>query len=127
MKDIETKDELIDYIRQWVAIDEQMKMINQKTKKIRELKTHLTKNICGYVHNKNMQKNKIYISDGTLSFYDKKEYSPLTYGYVENCLGELITDKKQVDFIIQYMKDHRDIQTVSDIRRNIDKKLIKNE
>ena len=127
MKDIETKAELIDYIRQWVAIDEQMKMINQKTKKIRELKTHLTKNICGYVHNKNMQKNKIYISDGTLSFYDKKEYSPLTYGYVENCLGELITDKKQVDFIIQYMKDHRDIQTVSDIRRNIDKKLIKNE
>ena len=32
MKDIETKDELIDYIRQWVAIDEQMKMINHLKK-----------------------------------------------------------------------------------------------
>jgi hypothetical protein len=74
-----------------------------------------------------MQKNKIYISNGTLSFYEKKDYSPLTYSYVEKCLGELIADKKQVDFIIQYMKDHRDIHTVPDIRRNIDKKLLKNE
>lgn len=127
MKDIETKEDLISQVRQWVAIDEQMKITNEKIKKIRELKTHLTKNICDYIHNKNMQKNKIYISNGTLSFYEKKDYSPLTYSYVEKCLGELITDKKQVDFIIQYMKDHRDIHTVPDIRRNIDKKLLKNE
>jgi hypothetical protein len=127
MKDIETKEELISQVRQWVAIDEQMKITNEKIKKIRELKTHLTKNICDYIHNKNMQKNKIYISNGTLSFYEKKDYSPLTYSYVEKCLGELIADKKQVDFIIQYMKDHRDIHTVPDIRRNIDKKLLKNE
>ena len=103
MKDIETKEDLISQVRQWVAIDEQMKITNEKIKKIRELKTHLTKNICDYIHNKNMQKNKIYISNGTLSFYEKKDYSPLTYSYVEKCLGELITDKKQVDFIIQYM------------------------
>ena len=127
MKDIETKEDLISQVRQWVAIDEQMKITNEKIKKIRELKTHLMKNICDYIHNKNMQKNKIYISNGTLSFYEKKDYSPLTYSYVEKCLGELITDKKQVDFIIQYMKDHRDIHTVPDIRRNIDKKLLKNE
>lgn len=127
MKDIETKEELISQVRQWVAIDEQMKITNEKIKKIRELKTHLTKNICDYIHNKNMQKNKIYISNGTLSFYEKKDYSPLTYSYVEKCLGELIADKKQIDFIIQYMKDHRDIHTVPDIRRNIDKKLLKNE
>ena len=127
MKDIETKEELISQVRQWVAIDEQMKITNEKIKKIRELKTHLTKNICDYIHNKNMQKNKIYISNGTLSFYEKKDYSPLAYSYVEKCLGELIADKKQVDFIIQYMKDHRDIHTVPDIRRNIDKKLLKNE
>lgn len=52
----------------------------------------------------------------------KKEYSPLTYTYVEKCLGELINDKKQVEYIIQYIKNNREITNTYDIRRNYDKK-----
>ena len=68
-------------------------------------------------------KQKITITDGQLSFYEKKDYTPLTYGNVEKCLGELIPDKKQVEYIIQYMKEHREVQTNTDIRRTYDKKL----
>ena len=98
---ITTRNDMIEYIRKWVAIDSQLKIVNEKTKKIRELKNSLTQNICNYAENNSLKDKKISISDGTLSFNVKKDYSPLTESYIEKCLGELITDKKQVEFIIE--------------------------
>ena len=122
MTTITTKKELIDDIKQWVTIDSQLKIVNEKTKKMREMKSDLTKNICDYAWNNNLKNNKVDISDGALTFYEKKEYSPLTYTYVEKWLGELINDKKQVEYIIQYIKNNREITNTYDIRRNYDKK-----
>lgn len=118
---ITNKNELIENIKQWVIIDSQLKIVNEKTKKMRDMKSELTQHICNYKMVSNLKSNKITISDGTLSFYEKKEYSPLTYTYVEKCLGELIHDKKQVDYIIQYMKNNREISISNDIRRTYDK------
>lgn len=119
---INNRDEFIENIREWVMLDSQMKIINEKTKKIRNRKSEINAKICDFAKNNNYHQ-KISISDGQLSFYEKKEYSPLTYGYVEKCLGNLISDKKQVDYIIQYLKENRDVQTNWDIKRNYDKKL----
>ena len=47
-KSITTRKELIDNIRNWVLYDSQLKIINEKLKKIRENKSELTKNICEY-------------------------------------------------------------------------------
>ena len=119
---INNRDEFIKNIREWVMLDSQMKIINEKTKKIRNRKSEINSKICHFAKDKNYHQ-KISISDGQLRFYEKKEYSPLTYGYVEKCLGELISDKKQVEYIIQYLKENRDIQVSWDIRRSYDKKL----
>jgi Zn/Cd-binding protein ZinT len=118
---ITNKNELIENIKQWVTIDSQLKIVNEKTKKMRDMKSELTQHICNYKETSNLKANKITISDGTLSFYEKKDYSPLTYTYVEKCLGELISDKKQVDYIIQYMKNNREVSISNDIRRTYDK------
>jgi|UniRef100_A0A6C0IQB8 hypothetical protein len=118
---ITNKTELIENIRKWVTIDSQLKIVNEKTKAMRKMKSELSENICNYKSNTNMKTNKISISDGALSFYEKKEYSPLTYTYVEKCLGELIHDKKQVEYITQYMKDSREVTTSNEIRRTYDK------
>ena len=60
---------------------------------------------------------KIEISDGELKLYEKKEYSPLTFAYIQSCLANIINDESHVEFIIQYLKDHREIKTQTDIRR----------
>jgi hypothetical protein len=119
---INNRDEFIKNIREWVMLDSQMKIINEKTKKVRNRKSEINAKICDFAKDKNYHQ-KISISDGQLSFYEKKEYSPLTYGYVEKCLGELISDKKQVEYIIQYLKENRDVQVNWDIKRSYDKKL----
>lgn len=125
-KSITNKSDLIENIKNWVTYDSQLKLINDKTKILRENKNELTKNICNYATTNNI-KSKIEISDGTLTFCEKKDYSPLTYSYVERCLGELINDKEKVNYIIEYMKSNREVTKSYDIKRNYNKNLtIKN-
>jgi len=124
---IESKKDFIEEIKTWILYDSQLKLIHQKLKIIRDKKHNLTKNICHFANQHNIN-SKIEISDGHLSFYEKKEYSPLTYGYLEKCLGELIHDKAQVEYIIEYMKKNRDVNKNMDIKRTYLKNLqIKNE
>ena len=116
-----SKSDFIESVKKWVVIDSQLKLINEKTKKMRDMKHELTDGICNYMKANQLTQNKIGISDGELRFYDKKEYETITFGYIEKCLAELINDKKQVEYIIQYVKDKREITSSLDIRRTYSK------
>jgi len=112
------RSKFIENIQKWVMIDSQIKLINEKVKKARETKHQLLDEITAYVSENNIEHTKIEISDGELRFYEKKEYQPITFGYVEDSLGKIISDKKQVDFIMNYLKENREITVSKDIRRN---------
>jgi len=110
------KEEFIQNIKKWVLLDSQLKIVNEKTKKMRELKYELINKICEYSNNHKIN-NKITITDGELRITEKKEYSPLTFTYIQECLQKIISEQEQVDFIIKYLKDNREISIVPDIRR----------
>jgi hypothetical protein len=112
------RSKFIENIQKWVMIDSQIKLINEKVKKVRETKNQLLEKINKYVFENRIENTKIEISDGELRFYEKKEYQPMTFGYVEECLGKIISDKKQVDFIMNYLRENREITVSKDIRRN---------
>jgi len=111
------KDKFIQNIQLWVNIDTQIKLIQEKTKPLREKKTELSDEITKYMKETQIDKKRIDITDGSLGLYEKKEYSALTYAYIEKCLGEIIPDKKHIDYIITYLREHRQIKQTTDIRR----------
>ena len=111
-----TREHLIENVQKWVILDQQLQLMNEKSKKIREMKSLMTANISDYVRSNNL-KNNIGISNGELRIYEKKDYQPLTYTYVEKSLNAIIKDKSHVDFIIKYLKDNREITISSDIKR----------
>ena len=117
IEQIQSKQELIEKIQKWVTLDSQLKIVSEKTKQMREMNTQLNSQICDYMNARNMAQNTINISDGELRIHEKKEYSSITFGYIERCLAELIKDKAQVNYIMQYLKDNREISTCSDIKR----------
>lgn len=109
--------ELQNYIQKWVAVDNQLILLQEKTKKMREWKKKLTEKITGELQEKGWE-NKIFeIPDGELKLQEKNEYSTLSFGYIEECLSELIPDETQVDFVMDYLREHREMKTVMDIRR----------
>jgi hypothetical protein len=68
-----------------------------------------------------MRDTKLEISDGNLKVYDRKEYTPLTFGYIETSLRKIIPNTEHVDYILKYLKENRETTTYPDIRRNITK------
>ena len=117
MNNIISKDNFVQDVQRWVWIDNKMKLINEKAKELRTHKSTLASNITTYMQDNDLLENKIKISDGELRIFEKKEYTGLTFGYLEKCLGELIADKSQVEYIIKYLKDKRDIEIVYELKR----------
>lgn len=114
---VNSKQQLIDDVQKWVILESKLKEVNEKVKQMRDMKNHLTKNITTYMNSNNLNNNNIEISDGELRFYEKKEYSTLTYSYIQKCLKDIIADDNQVDYIIKYLKDNREQTITTDIRR----------
>jgi uncharacterized protein YllA (UPF0747 family) len=115
------REQFVENVKKWVAIDTQLKTINERTKQIRDMKNNLQTNIHAYMENNNLLDKKIGVSDGELRFVERKEQTALSFGYIERCLQEIMPEKSHVDYIIQYLKDKRETSVVSEIRRTYSK------
>ena len=104
-------------IKEWVSIDTEIRKLNEMIKTKREKKHDVLKNIIEYKNNNNLNNTLIRISDGSLRFTSVKQFQPITYCYIKDCLKEIIDDEDQIDFIINYLKEKRNYKVVEDIKR----------
>jgi len=104
-------------IKQWVLLDNQLKILNEKAKEIREKRSSVNENIQTIVQKNNLINKSVQISDGNLKFVNTRVPAPLTYKYLETSLGEIIKNETQVKQIINYLKENREIKLVSEIKR----------
>ena len=94
-----------------------LKLLNNKTKELRDKKNTLNEKITNYIEKNQSLNSSIKISDGQLKFIKVKETQPLTFKYLETCLSEIIKNEEQVTKIIEYIKNKRDIKYVHEIKR----------
>jgi len=115
---IAIKDDFTQNVKRWVTIDTQLKMINEKTKLLREEKNNISYKICDQLDNSGNKNRKILIHDGDLKVHEKKEYSPLTFSFLEEHLGKIMNDPTQVQYVIDYLKQKREIKITNDLKRS---------
>ena len=106
------------HIKEWVSIDNQIRIYNEKLKELREKRTERSENIIQYVETQNLQNATVQITDGKLRFAETKQQTPLTLHYIKNCLTECISGTEKVDEIMQYIKDSRETKVISNIKRS---------
>jgi len=104
-------------IQQWITIDNQMKQLTDKMKELRDKKTTLNDTIFNHVENSNLSNTTLQISDGKLKFIKTKDTQQLTFKYLETCLHEIIKNEEQVNKIVEYIKNKRDVKYVPEIKR----------
>ena len=104
-------------IKQWVSLDTQLKTLNEKTKEIRNKRNELTDNIFEFVDNNNLSTSTIKISDGKLKFAQNKQTAPITLGFLEGCLNDIIGNEEKVTQIMNYIKENREVKVIPDIKR----------
>ena len=110
--------EFKEQIQQWVTIDNQLKIIGERMKELRDKKNEITDQINTHIEPAELSNSVVKINDGQLKFIKVKETQPLTFKYLETCLSEIIKNEEQVKKIIEYVKNKREITYVSEIKRS---------
>jgi hypothetical protein len=106
----------VENVKKWVVCDQQLKVIKDKSEQIRDMKHVLGVSICNYMIENQLSHNEIEITNGKLKVFEKKEYSPLTFSYIEQSLAKIIQDKSHVDYIMKHLKENREIKTSVDLK-----------
>ena len=104
-------------IQQWVLVDNQLKSLNDKMKVLRETRNALSGNITNYAQKNNLSNSTVNISDGKLKFVNTKVQAPLTFKFLEKTLGEVIHNEVPATYIVEQLKDKRDVKIIPEIKR----------
>ena len=104
-------------IQQWVSLDNQLKIINEKARDLRSQKNDISDNIFQYVETNQLSNATVKISDGKLRFGALKQTNPLTLKHVEACLNDCIPNKDKVEEIMRHIKESRETKEIPDIKR----------
>ena len=104
-------------IKQWIQLDNELRILNEQTKNLREKKNTLENNITTYASSNNLSNSVVQISGGKLKFTNTKVPEPLTFKYLEKRLGEIIKNDNQVKLIVEHIREKREIKVVPEIKR----------
>jgi CxxC motif-containing protein len=104
-------------VYKWIEMDNKIKKINAELKTLREGKNDIETSIMEIVNNKKLLNTSLALPDGRLRFVETKTTNPISLTFIEKCLNELIPNKSQVQHILKYMKDKREIKINPEIKR----------
>lgn len=104
-------------VQQWVSVDNQIRVLTEKIHELKDNKNNIGENLTSYISSNDLKNATIQISDGKLKFVTTKVTAPLTFKYVEKTLGEVIKNEKQVQQIVNYLKQKRETKLVPEIKR----------
>jgi hypothetical protein len=104
-------------IKRWVELDNKIKETSEDVRDIRTEKAVINDEILEIIEEKQLGKATVNISDGKLRFVASKHTAPLTLAYIEKCLSQLITNGKQVEQIMTYIKKNRETKATMEIKR----------
>jgi hypothetical protein len=114
---VKEKAEFISNIKKWVTLETQIKKANQQLNSWRDEKSELADKIIHYMEEKKITDKPIGLSDGNIKVVERKIYTSLSFGYIEECLDKLIGDKEKVDTIIDYIQQNREADVVHELKR----------
>jgi hypothetical protein len=108
-------------LRTWAQLDNKIRAATAELKTLRTNRDEIGTRVCDTMKQRGIENKKIDTGDSVITLYEKNDYSSLTYGYVEKCLGEIITDKEHVAHIMNYLKSKREVKKSTDLRRTFKK------
>lgn len=110
-------------LRTWAQLDNKIRSATAELKTLRTNRDEIGTRVCETMKQKGIENKKIDTGDSVITLYEKNDYSSLTYGYVEKCLGEIIADKEHVTHIMNYLKSKREVKKYTDLRRTFKKEV----
>ncbi len=117
---METKDQLVQHIKEWIGVDEEIKSLQKEIKQRKEKQKDLTKELMEV-----MKSNEIDcfdLNDGKLVYTRSKTKQTINKKYLMTTLIKCLEDPKDAEKVTDFILENREEKVRESIRRKIDKK-----
>jgi hypothetical protein len=104
-------------IQKWVAIDNQIKVHNDKIKQLRDEKNALGAAAREQAESNGYKDSVIQITDGRLRFVETRVADPLSFRYIDEAIANIIPNPDSREKIIACLKEHRGSKVVLELKR----------
>tara|TARA_B100001093_G_C26534263_1_gene887357 strand:- start:266 stop:619 length:354 start_codon:yes stop_codon:yes gene_type:complete len=117
---METKDQLVQHIKEWITVDEEIKSLQKEVKTRKEKQKDLTKELMDV-----MKTNEIDcfdLNDGKLVYTKSKTKQTINKKYLISTLIKCLEDPKDAEKVTEFILENREEKIRENIRRKKDKK-----
>jgi len=115
-----TKEELVEHIKEWIQIDNEIKMLQKEIKERRNRKKELSESLLDIM--KDNEIDCFDINDGKLLYSQTKVRSSLSKKHLVSCLLQYFdNDKEQALGLSQHILNSREVKVKETIKRKVDK------
>ena len=114
-----TKEVLVNTIKEWMNVDDEMKVLQKEMKERRLKKKALTDSLVSIMKTNDI--DCFDMSDGNIIYTKSKVKQPLSKKYLMECLGTYFEENPnvQADDVAKFVMENRAIQTKEGIRHKI--------
>lgn len=117
-----TKEQLVNAVKEWVSIDQQISLLQKEIKQRKDRKKHLTALLVDIM--KTNEIDCLDINDGKIVYTQNRVKAPLNKKHLLDCLSKYFSDSPdiEIDDITQFILDSRETKTKENIRLKQEKK-----
>lgn len=109
--------ELQPKIREWVSIDNEIAILNEKLREKREKRKIINDEIIEYLHSTNTPKIRVNLSDGHITSTTTNTYNPISLKLLQTAFIEYFKDETKATELLEFVKNRREIITINELKR----------
>ena len=109
-------------VQTYLQLEDQIQELQSQLKSLRETKQTTQQKITRTMQENHWENRTFALGGKSVSFVERKQYSTLSFNYLAEKLPKIIPDQNQVDYVIQYLKEQREVKTIPDLKCTIQNK-----
>ncbi len=111
-----TKEELLQSVKEWIKIDNEIKLLNQEVKKRRQQKNLLSEGLVDIM--KNNEIDCFDLSEGKIMYTSNRVKAPLSKKYLLESLGKYFDEIPNIDSndVAEFVLENRAVKVKEGIR-----------
>ena len=104
-------------VQEYSAIDDELQELSEKQKDLRERKRNLETIIIQTMKDKSIDTRTMKQGSYHFCIGTRKQYSALTFSYLEKTFEKMIPDKDNRHFLLQYLRENREVKYIAELKK----------
>lgn len=105
------------YVQYYLILDQEIEKQQEQLKKIKLKRAELHSKIIDIMKNNSWEKSVLDAGIYKLHLVEKKQYTSLSFSYIEKCLDMLLSNKNSISVIMNKIKSEREVKTSFELKK----------